>query len=166
MRYFIIIRGPAGVGKSTISQNLSERLKAYRVSFDKVMSDNGIDKVEGGCIQLNNFIKADDIVLPEVLDKIATQIVIFDGCFYYRDQIEDLLKRIPAKSYVFNLKAGIDECIARDTKRTGFEGLGNQRVKGVYQLVSRFDYGVNVETSGRTVNEIVSEILSYLPKKQ
>lgn len=165
MKYFIIVRGPAGVGKSTISQSLAKKLKAHYISFDKVLSDNEIDIVEGDCIQLYNFIKADDIVVPEVLDKINTEIIIFDGCFYHLEQIEDLLKRIPTKSYVFNLKANIDECIARDTKRTGIDGMGDQRVKDVYRLVSKFDFGINIETGGRSVEEITEDILSRLPSE-
>jgi shikimate kinase len=165
MKYFVIIRGPAGVGKSTISHSLTEKLKADCVSFDKVMSDHGLDNVEGDCIQLYNFVKADDIVIPEVLDKIKTQIVVFDGCFYHLGQIEDLIKRIPGKSYAFNLKASVEECIVRDTKRTGIDGMGDQRVKDVYKLVSKFDYGIDIETGGKMVEEITREILSYLPNE-
>ena len=37
MSYYIIIRGPAGCGKSTISKILKEKLNAFYISFDEVV---------------------------------------------------------------------------------------------------------------------------------
>ena len=34
----------------------------------------------------------------------------------------------------------------------------------VYKLVSKFDYGIKIYTNNKTKNEVVKEILSYLPK--
>jgi len=47
MSYFIIIRGPAGVGKTTIAKKLAARLGETYISFDKIMREKGLDKIEG-----------------------------------------------------------------------------------------------------------------------
>ncbi|MDD4111129.1 MAG: (d)CMP kinase [Clostridia bacterium] len=37
MSYYIIIRGPAGVGKTTIAKNLQDKLGADYISFDEIL---------------------------------------------------------------------------------------------------------------------------------
>jgi len=162
MKYFIIIRGPAGVGKSTIAQELAKKLNAYYISFDQILLDNKLDIVEGDCIQVDKFIKANDIILPKVMQILENQIIIFDGCFYHLQQIHDLQSRIPAKSIVINLKASLAKCLARDASRSGNNAMGGQRIKDVYKLVSKFDCGIDIMTDGRSVEEIVKEIVLYL----
>ena len=44
MSYFIIIRGPLGIGKSTIAKALAEILKAEYIAIDKVLEENGLDR--------------------------------------------------------------------------------------------------------------------------
>jgi len=71
MSYYIIIRGALGIGKSTIARKLSRILNAGYISIDKVLEENGLDKVEpdAECIPAKNFILADEIILPEVKGK-------------------------------------------------------------------------------------------------
>ena len=71
MNYYIIIRGPLGIGKSTIAISLAKELNAEHISMDKVLEENGLDKVEpdAECIPAKNFILADEIILPEVKGK-------------------------------------------------------------------------------------------------
>ena len=61
MSYFVIIRGPAAVGKSTITKELARYLKAYYISFDEVMKKSKLDIVEGEGITANNFVKVSKI---------------------------------------------------------------------------------------------------------
>ena len=55
MSYFVIIRGPAGVGKSTIVKKLVEYLKGHHIAFDEVMKKNKLDIIESGGIIAENF---------------------------------------------------------------------------------------------------------------
>ena len=47
MSYYIIIRGPAASGKSTIAKILSEELNAHHIHFDSVLADHNLDMIEG-----------------------------------------------------------------------------------------------------------------------
>lgn len=164
MSYYIIVRGPLGSGKSTISLHLSKILKAEYVSFDKVLEDNGLDRVDDAFTQ-EDFIKANKIVLKEALNNLKEhKIVIFDGCFYFKEQIKHLVKNLPYKGYIFTLKTSLETCIRRD--RTRKKVYGRQAAKEVYDLVSKFDDGIKINNNKKTEKEVVKEILSFLPKDE
>ena len=56
--YFIIIRGPLGIGKTTIAKALTERLDGYYVSIDGVLDEHGLDQTDEPCIPARNFVKS------------------------------------------------------------------------------------------------------------
>tara|TARA_Y100000310_G_C20611134_1_gene778070 strand:- start:140 stop:634 length:495 start_codon:yes stop_codon:yes gene_type:complete len=163
MSYFIIIRGPLGSGKSTIAKSLAKELKAEYIEIDKVLEDNNLDKIDEkeGCISSKNFVKANKIILPEIKKIIKDKIVIFDACFYHKEPIEHLIKNIAYPNYVFTLKAPISVCIERDKKRNKNHGEGAARA--VHNLVSRFDYGIIIDTK-KDKKDTIKEILSNLPR--
>jgi broad-specificity NMP kinase len=164
MSYFIIIRGSAGVGKSTISKLLAENIKAEIIHFDKVMKSLEMDYILGDkWIPLDKFLKADKIKIPEFRDKLEKEInLIIDGNFYHKEQIEDLINNLEFPNYIFTLKADLQECIKRDKSRDG--ELGEKATTDVFKLVSAFDYGTVIDTNGKTPTEIIDEIISSLPK--
>lgn len=165
MDYFIIIRGSLGVGKSTIAKKLSAILHCRHISIDKILEKRGLDKIspEAGCIPLKNYIKADEIIIPQAKrDLEKGRIIVFDACFYNKEHIEHLIKNLEYTYYVFILKASLETCIKRDSKRKRVYGKG--AAEAVHMLVSKFDYGIIVDTENRDANQAVKEILSYLPK--
>ena len=159
MTYYIIIRGPLGIGKSTIAKELAKKLKAEYISIDKVLKKHDLDIIDKkeGCIPAENFIKGDDLIIPKI--KETDKIVILDGCFYHKEQIEHLKKNLKP-IFIFTLKAPLAVCIERDKKRE--KPYGKEAAKAVYDLVSRFDYGNIIDTENKNVDETVKEILSYL----
>lgn len=162
--YFIIIRGPAGVGKTATAKLLAEKLNAYVIDIDKLLEKYGLDIVDPnqGQIDEKNLLKINKITIPKVIKKLKEgKIVILDGNFYSRKQIDDLIKKIKFKSFIFTLKANLQECIKRDKTR---KELGEQNIKDVYKLVSRFDYGIIVDTRNKPIEEVVKEIMSYSGK--
>ena len=164
MGYFIIIRGPAGVGKSTISRLLAKRINAEVVHFEKIMKSLGLDYIPGDkWIPLNKYLKAHKMKIPELKEKLhkGTNLII-DHNFYHKKQIEDLIENLDSNYFVFTLKADIDECIKRDKSRKG--ELGERATKDVFKLASAFEYGINVDTNRKTPSEVVEEILHHLPK--
>jgi len=162
--YYIIIRGPLGVGKSTIAQALAKRLGAFYVSMDDVLKQHGLDVVGNRpCIPAENFLKADELVLPQVKAELKKRAVVFDGCFYHKEQLRHLEWALPSKHVVFDLKAPLDICIRRDSKRERPYGEG--AAKAVFALVSRFDYGIVIDTTKKTPVMCVEEMMTHLPKK-
>lgn len=166
MTYFIIMRGPLGVGKSAISEKLAKILGAEHISLDKVLEKHHLDKCDEalGCISPQNFIKADELIVPYVESVLKKgKIVIFDGCFYHREQIDNLLAKLKEyRNYAFTLKAPLDVCIQRDAGRKRVYGDG--AAAAVHSLVSRFDYGALIDTSGKTIEATIKEILTHLPR--
>jgi predicted kinase len=160
---YIIIRGPLGCGKSTISEELAQKLGAEHISMDRVLDDcNLTDDEEDGYISQKSFKKANEIIAPKAQKILeAGKTIIFDGNFYWKSQIEDLINRLEYPHQVFTLKAPLDVCIDRDSKRnkTPVEGAA----KAVYKKSTEFEYG-NVVNVDRPLEECVEEILSYILK--
>lgn len=164
MVYFIIIRGPLGCGKTTIAKKLAKKLNAKYISIDLVLKKNSLDKInqKAGCILAKNFIRANEIILPEIKKQLSKgNIIIFDGCFYHKQQIKHLIKNLKHRHYIFTLKAPIEACIERDRKRE--KAYGEDAARAVHKLVSRRDYGVNIDLS-KSIGKPVKEILSNLPR--
>ena len=165
--YFIIIRGPLGVGKTTVSKKLVQILNADYISIDEVLQKRGLDKADEkeGTIPAKNFIAANEFVLDKVKKTISSgKIVIFDGCFHQREQLDHLLKSIPFPHHGFTLKASVEACIERDSKRA--KVYGKEAAVAVHSLTSKFDYGIVVDTSGKTVQQTTKDILSHLPQRK
>ena len=156
--YYLIIRGPLGIGKTTIAKKLAEILQEKYISFDKILEENKLDKADNKFIP-EDYIKANKIVLPKtktILNKGG--VVVFDGCFYFKEQIEHLQRNLSFKGYIFTLKASIETCIERDSKRKPPHGV--DATKAVYKKVVEFKYGKMIDIT-RSINEAIKEILIY-----
>lgn len=162
MNYFIIIRGPLGVGKSTIAKKLAKQLNAEYISIDALLKEQNLDKIEGECIPAKNFIQAIKTILPKIKKELANKIVIFDGNFYHKEQIDYLVQHLQVPHYAFTLNAPIHVCIERDSARE--KPLGEGAANAVHNLVMRVEYGTQIKTEGKTTDDVVKEILSRLPK--
>jgi len=162
MSYYIIIRGSLGVGKSTVAKKLAKQLNAEYISIDELLKNQKLDVIEGECIPLKNFIKVIDTVLPEVKKHLKNKIVVFDGNFYHKEQIDYLVRHLDTPNYAFTLTAPIHVCLERDTARE--KTLGEEAAKAVHNLVMRVDYGTQIKTEGKTADDVVKEILFNLPK--
>lgn len=166
MSYFVIIRGPLGIGKSSVAKELSRILSAEYISMDFILEELGLDKAPETeeCIPTKNFINADEHILPKARKKLKEgKIVVFDGNFYHKEQIEHLIKNLADyKHYIFTLKAPLGVCIERDKHRAN--PYGKWAAMAVHNLVSRFDYGKIVNTENKNLYQVTKELLSYLPK--
>lgn len=160
MSYFIIIRGPAGCGKTTVAKNLKEKLKAEYFSFDEILEKYQLEISDGRGISKESFLRANELIITDV-KKIINEgkVVILDGCFYHIEQLENLEKSLPFKHFIFNLKASVEECICRDQTR---KSIGEDAIRAVHNMVSEFDYGIPIDTEEKTQDEVVSELLDIL----
>lgn len=163
MAFYIILRGPLGIGKSTIAKKLSKILKAEYFSIDKILEKHNLDKIDEkqGRIPASNFIKADNLILPKINNLLKKgKIVILDGCFYHKEQIKHIENNIHARGYVFNLKAPLKTCITRDSRRKNY--YGKEAAEAVHKLVSKFDYGTNINADNKYEEQVTNEILSKI----
>ncbi len=161
MSFYIIIRGPAGVGKTTIAKKLAEKLKAVYVSFDKIRKQHGIGLSE------KQRIKANEVAIPFALKKLQEgKIVVFDGVFYHCSQLRHLISSLKFLPFVFTLTAPVEDIVKRDSKRKGKAKMGERKVRGFYPVVARFEPGILIKTSGKTTVQVVNEILQSLPDKK
>ncbi len=159
--YYIIIRGPLGIGKSTISEKLSKKLNAKYVAYDRILDENNIEEWEDGYVSIRSFLKANEIAskkAKKLLDK--GKAVIFDGNFYFKEQIEDLINKLDFPHYVFTLKAPLKVCITRDSKRKKIHG--KDATEEVYRKSTSFKYGEIIDTNNKSVEEVINEIMERL----
>ncbi len=158
MSYYIVIRGPAGIGKSAVAEKLAVNLKGIHISFDKIMSEHKLDKSGGDGISAENFIKANELVIPVVKKELENnRIVIFDGCFYRKEQLQHLEKSLKHKHYVFSLIGMLDDCLARNKTRK--KPMTDNAVKAVFEMVSKVKIGIEIDTSGKSLSWVVKEIM-------
>ena len=161
MSNYIIIRGAPGTGKSSVAKELSK--KGYKViHFDRVMAGFNLGYKEGEkWIPLANFLEADKRMMPKFKKWLEEGIpLIFDWNFYHKEHIEDLVKNLDYPHKIITLKASLDVCNSRDKDRKG--EIGEQATKEVFELVNKFDYGVVIDTEGKTVEEVADEIYQKL----
>jgi len=160
MSQVILIRGPLGVGKSTVARELCRRKNGCYISVDEVLEKHALDQSENG-IPARNFLRANELALPTARQALAEgRPVVFDGNFYYKSQIKHLLRRLPKPHYVFTLNAPVEECIARDSGRERVYGEG--AASWVHYLVSRFEAGTPIDTQGKSIEQVVSEITAQI----
>lgn len=163
MSFYVVIRGPLGCGKTTISKRLSQILNAEYFSVDKVLDEHDLTKdKEAGYISQKSFKKANEIIASQTQKILDTGTsIIFDGNFYWRSQIEDLIKRLNHPHDVFTLKAPLEVCIERDKNRIKTHGEDSTRT--VFKKSIEFDYGTVIAVN-KSLKKCIDEILSYLPK--
>lgn len=160
---YIVIRGPLGVGKTTIAQALARRLAGLSISIDDVLDEHGLDVIgeDEPCIPAENFITAQTLAMPGAQSALnAGRPVIFDGNVYHREQLDHLADALPTEGIVFTLNAPLPVCIARDAGRDRTYGEG--AAAAVHWLVSRVEAGIVIETEDLTIEETLTEIRKHL----
>ena len=157
MSYYIIIRGPAASGKTTIARQLTKELKAHYIDFDAVLAMYNLDKIDEDGISTQNFIKGNELILDDVKQKLeSNRFVIIDACFYRKRHLHHVIKNIPYKHIIFSLKTPLKECLLRNKSRKG--EMQPKDIKAVYKLVSKLDVGIPIQTKRKTVREVLEEI--------
>lgn len=164
MSYYVIIRGPAASGKSTIAKRLARELNAYYIDFDSVLSKHNLDAIEDDGISTENFIKGNNLILEKIKERLGKgQIVIIDACFYRKRHIEHLIENLPFKYFIFSLKTSLKECIRRNESRRG--NMAEKDIQSVFNLVSKLGIGTPIETEGKTVKSIIEEIKNHISQR-
>ncbi|MFZ1023457.1 MAG: AAA family ATPase [Thermoplasmata archaeon] len=156
MSDFVIVRGPLGIGKSTIAARLARALEAQVISIDALLDELGSVTWESGYITQRTFREANRLAAVRAARFLrAGTPVIFDGNFYWRSQIEDLIERLPFPHNVFTLHAPLSVCVDRD--RTRAKPYGRKATREVYRKSTEFTYGIEIDAN-QPLEAIVQEI--------
>jgi tRNA uridine 5-carbamoylmethylation protein Kti12 len=165
MGFYVIIRGPLGCGKTTISKALAARLSAEYISVDEVLESHKLeDEKEDGFISQNSFKKANDFIADSAkkfLDE--KKPVVIDGNFYWKSQIDDLIEKLVFPHAIFSLDAPLEVCFDRDSKREN--PLGEDATKAVYEKTTSVEAGKKIDVTKDT-EEVITEIIDVLLMKK
>jgi adenylate kinase family enzyme len=163
MSYFLIIRGPLGSGKSTVSEKVAQEIGAKLFSVDRVLDEYNLtaDK-EDGYVSQKSFLQANEIIVQEALEILKTDIpIIFDGNFYWQSQIDDLINKLNYPHWIFTLEVPLEVCIERDKNRE--KSCGKDAAEVVHAKSKEVNCGILIDGTQK-LDQIVKEIISYLPK--
>jgi adenylate kinase family enzyme len=152
----IIIRGPLGVGKTTIAKLLAEKINAEYISLDKIMKDNNLEEKDG--IPVKNYLQANDIILKTIKD--SKDSFIIDGCFYYQKQIDDLKSKFPNSIVFFSLISSVEKCIARDSQRE--KPYGKESAEYVHMVTTKIKEGYEIDNTNLSITETLNKITSLI----
>ena len=156
MKKLIIIRGPLGVGKTTVSKILAQNLHAEYISLDKIIKDNDLEGVDG--ISLENFLKSNEIIFELISN--SEKIFILDGCFYYQEQLDDLMKKFKNNIKILSLMSTIEMCIKRDSKRE--KVYGEDAARFVHMITTKIKMGYEIDNTNLTIDETVNQIMKKM----
>lgn len=161
MGYYIIVRGPLGSGKTTISKALAARLSADHISVDEVLDQHGSDKDnEQGFISQKSFKRANDFIAEmakPLLD--AKKPIVIDGNFYWQSQIDDLTEKLVYPHAIFSLDVPLEVCVKRDAERDN--SLGADATKVVYGKTISVEAGRKIDAT-KDVEDVVTEMIDIL----
>ncbi len=152
---FLVLRGPLGAGKTTIADAVARSIGGEVVSIDPILERWEWD---GGSEAL--FLRANEVAATIARGRLEAGVpVVFDGNFYWRSAIDDLLERLPFPHAVFSLKAPIEVCIERDGRRP--HSYGEAETRAVFAKVVSFEYGIPIDAA-RPVDALVRDIRTHL----
>lgn len=161
MKKIIILRGPAGAGKTTISRILQKKLNAVIVNYDKELWKRNLNYVKKEkCVPEENFFTVNKEIIKKINDNIITgNYIVIEQNFYHKTCLLDLSENIKGEVFIFTLEADVEECIERDKKR---KGIGEEAVRDVHRMTSSFKHGIKIDTKNKNPEITADEIISYL----
>ncbi|MGP8159402.1 MAG: AAA family ATPase [Thermoplasmata archaeon] len=162
MVFYVLIRGPLGVGKSTVAKRLAGKVEAEYISIDRILDERGLETWYRGYVSQRSFLRANAYAVRRARPFLQNgRPVIFDGNFYYKSQIEDLIGQLDCRHYVFTLKAPLSLCIKRDGRRV--PPYGREAARAVYAISTGFECGIGIDAT-RSVERVVDDIVTRLSK--
>ena len=156
IKKIILIRGPLGIGKSTIAKLLAKHIGVEYLSLDKILKDNDLEGTDG--IPLENFLESNKILFN--LINASEKSFIVDGCYYHQEQIDDLQKKFNNSIMIFSLTSDVETCISRDAGRNKVYGEDSARF--VHMITTKIKVGFEIDTTNQSIDETYNEILEKI----
>ena len=162
--FLIVIRGPLGVGKTTVSRRLARRLHGKAIAIDRILDHHRLERWYGGYVSQASFLRVNRFAVREATPLLRRGTpVIIEGNFYWEPVIHDLLRRLPFPHQVITLYAPMEVCRARDAHRK--VPLGSEGVERVYRKVTAFDYGLAVDATG-SIEAVLARLTRAVPRSR
>ena len=162
MKRIIIIRGPAGIGKSTVGKLLKKKLGDSQLfNLDIICHD-----MLGGHPKEKEIRYAAHELCYLAVKKTPKTNLIFERLFLFQDDIDHILKLFSKSKYKVNiitLKASVAKLIKQDSKREG--ALGSDDIKRLHRHFINSNVknpGKIIEVRNKGAKKIVDEIINYL----
>ncbi|MGI0129371.1 MAG: AAA family ATPase [Thermoplasmata archaeon] len=160
MEFYVILRGPLGVGKTTFALRVAKEVGAEYLSIDRILDDHHLWN-EG---RRSEFLRANTFAVELATASLARGApVVLDGNFYWKSVIDDLIRRLPYRHYVFTLDAPLAVCIERDRRRE--RPHGSDATRAVYAKSTAFHYGIKVDASG-SIGSVLRDLRTRLPTRE
>lgn len=153
----IVIRGPLGVGKTTIAKLLAEKIEAEYISLDQIMKNNNLEGEDS--ISVDNYLQANNIISKIIKD--SKKSFIIDGCFYHQKQIDNLKNKFPNITF-FSLISSVEKCIERDSQRK--KVYGKESARYVHMITTKIKEGHEVDNTNLSIPKTLDKILEILNK--
>ncbi|MBI5753615.1 hypothetical protein HZA40_00535 [Candidatus Peregrinibacteria bacterium] len=141
---------------------MAKKFNAEHISVDRILDDHGLtEDKEDGYISQTSFKRANELIVPKAKELLGNgKIIIFDGNFYWKSQVDDLIRKLDYPHYVFTLKVPLKLCIERDSKRD--KTHGKDAADAVHKKSTEFKYGTAIDATG-SIDETIEKIQSYIP---
>ena len=159
----IIIRGPPGVGKSTVSRLLRDRIgKAVLFDVDYICGMFGEHpKNKEPRFKAHRIAKL-------ISSKLNNYSVIVERAFGFQEDIDDILKlfgKDKYRVYVFTLESSLNSLIKKDSGRPSRLRLGEKVIRLLHERFKGSDVkdkGVVIKVGNKSPKKVVDEIMSFV----
>jgi adenylylsulfate kinase-like enzyme len=162
MSILIILRGPAGVGKSTIASMLKEKIeKSVHLDIDSfkriVAPETSDERTEIAHAVGRAFI-------TELIKKNYNVIIdeLFQTTNY--DNIKALIQNLNCDTLSVFLHAPLNELIKRDQERLS-KTKGAEKMTKYFNEIHYIDEDLNIDAFENSPENIINEILKNIPQK-
>lgn len=158
----IIIRGPAGAGKSTLARNLVAHFKKLKMRCVHQLPGRLRRKFKMG-FSLKEKLKADNLLISRIKKDVEKGvIVILDEVFYYPGQILNFNKKLGRPIAIIHIKAALGTCLQRNRKRKGIRQLAENAVREVHALDSKYRKGIIIYSDRLTPRQVVAKAIAVI----
>lgn len=162
MPLLIILRGPAGIGKSTIASQLKEKIRnAVHLDIDSFKHIISLkSSSERSKIAHNVGTTFTKELLENNFNVIAEEIFRAD----YYNEVKLLADGLKCERLTVFLTAPLEVLIKRDQERK-YKTKGAEVITSLYNEIKYIDEDLNIDAVKNNTDEVITQILAKVPNE-